>query len=610
MNVQHDFRDKIISHQTAQEKIYDAVIVGSGIAGSLIALELACKKKNVLILEAGPADSLDGKGYNNLVNTFYTAVSKDNNSPYKVNINAPMPRSSDARRLGVGQVNADSYLVQNGPFESDSTYARVIGGTTNHWEGKTPRMLPEDFKMKKNFKKGLDWPFEYKDILPYYNKAEYKIGVSGDVANQTEIGVVFDDNYVYPMQEIPPSYLDKIVGDKLNGTKVAIGEERFKLKVSTFPQARNGIPNGNYKPVGAVNTHQDNSGERCQGNTNCVPICPVQAKYDARKTLVQALLTGYVDLLTKTVASKVCTCPDNQRVKKIEYKTYDDIQGNEFSSGSVTGKVFVLAANAIENARLMLASNLPAYNDYMGRHLMDHPYVLAWGLLPENAGVMRGTSCTSGISTLRRGNFRNNQAAFAIDIHNDGWGWATGSPYSDLLDLVNNKNKFGAALKTNLIKQVSRQLLLANMVEMLPEYSNRVTVNPNYKDRLGNLRPILSWSIPDYSLEGVAYARQLSKQIFQRLGAEDCTAYNPLNYGYTSFNGEGYEIRGGNHLSGTHLMGDNKLTSVVNPKQRSWMHDNLYLVGAGSMPSIGTSNTTLTMAAITLMTAEDILKVI
>lgn len=507
-------------------------------------------------------------------------------------------------------MNSDSYLVQNGPFESDTTYARVIGGTTNHWEAKTPRMLPEDFKMKTNFGKGIDWPFEYKDILPYYGKAEYELGVSGDVASQEAIGVVFEENYIYPMQEIPPSYLDKIVGGKLNGAPTAIRGEKFKLNVSTFPQARNGVPNKGYKPIGAVNTHQDNSGERCQGNTNCVPICPVQAKYDARKTLVKALLTGHVDLLTQAVASKVCTDPLTQRVTKIEYKTYDSIQGSAFGSGSVSGKVFILAANAIENARLMLASNLPADNDYMGRHLMDHPYLLAWGLLTENAGVMRGTSCTSGISTLRRGKFRNNQAAFAIDIHNDGWGWATGSPYSDLLDLVNNKNKFGTALKSGLINQVSRQLLLANMVEMLPEFGNRVTVNPNYKDRLGNFRPILSWSIPEYSLEGIAYARQLSKQIFQRLGAEDFTTYDPLNYGYTSFNGNGYEIRGGNHLSGTHLMGECRLTSVVNSKQRSWMHDNLYLVGPGSMPSIGTSNTTLTMAAVTFMTAEDILKVI
>jgi len=45
---------------------------------------------------------------------------------------------------------------------------------------------------------------------------------------------------------------------------------------------------------------------------------------------------------------------------------------------------------------------------------------------------------------------------------------------------------------------------------------------------------------------------------------------------------------------------------VVDDHQRSWDHQNLYLVGAGSMPSIGTSNTTLTLAALSFRTADHI----
>ena len=61
------------------------------------------------------------------------------------------------------------------------------------------------------------------------------------------------------------------------------------------PQARNGVPNPRTTaaqgtgPDRAVSQHQADLGERCQGNTNCVPICPVQAKYDARRTLFAAL---------------------------------------------------------------------------------------------------------------------------------------------------------------------------------------------------------------------------------------------------------------------------------------------------------------------------------
>jgi choline dehydrogenase-like flavoprotein len=67
-------------------------------------------------------------------------------------------------------------------------------------------------------------------------------------------------------------------------------------------------------------------------------------------------------------------------------------------------------------------------------------------------------------------------------------------------------------------------------------------------------------------------------------------------------------IRGGNHLAGTHIMGTSPNNSVVNSEQRSWDHENLYLVGGGSLPSIGTSNVTLTIAALGFRSAKHIIE--
>lgn len=610
-----DFKSEV-DHGTVSKTVYDAVIVGSGISGSIIAKQLSKEGYHVLIVEAGPGNDLSVAGFENYLANFYSAVSKDNNAPFLRNPNAPMARSTDIKRLQPGKPNTDSYLVQNGPFITDSSYSRVVGGTTMHWEAKTPRMLPNDFKMKTLYGQGLDWPISVEDLMPYYRKAEYEIGVSGDVKGQSRLGVKFAEGYVFPMKEIPPSYLDHSVAKDLNGTPVELDGEKYHLSVETFPQGRNGIPNEEYRsfnegkdfePVGAVTHHQANIGERCQGNTNCTPLCPVQAKYDARRSLSQALRTGRVDLLPQTVASKVHVNPETGRVTHIDYQTYIDKKSPEHVSGTVRGHVFILAANAIENARLMLASGLNNSSDLMGRNLMDHPYLLTWGLMPKVAGTMRGTICTSGISNLRDGSFRRKQAAFAIDIHNDGWGWATGSPNTNLIDIVDNLNKYGADLRSELVSQISRQLLLANMVELPAMPGNRVTVDPAYTDQLGNMRPVVSFSLPDYSLNGISYARALSRRIFQRVGAEDHTAYDPLDPGYVSRDGEGFAIRGGNHLAGTHVMGSDKNNSVVDRYQRSWDHQNLFLVGPGSMPSIGTSNTTLTVAALCFMSAEMIL---
>jgi choline dehydrogenase-like flavoprotein len=55
-------------------------------------------------------------------------------------------------------------------------------------------------------------------------------------------------------------------------------------------------------------------------------------------------------------------------------------------------------------------------------------------------------------------------------------------------------------------------------------------------------------------------------------------------------------------------MGTTKYNSVVDSYLRSWDHENLYLLGAGSMPSIGSSNTTLPLAALVFRASEQMLQ--
>ena len=463
------------------------------------------------------------------------------------------------------------YLVQQGPLANDSTYTRVFGGTTMHWEGKVLRMLPEEFEMQTRFRRAHDWPIKYEELEPYYQMAEREMGVSGDVADEP-FPEIFPAGYVFPMLKMPLSYLDKRVGRRIDGTTVELDGKSYELKVRTFPQARNGIPNPaydggkGYVPVGAVSTSQVEEGGRCQGNDNCVPICPVQAKYNAGKTLAKALQTGRVELLGQSVASRICIA-DNGCVSHIEVKTYQDRKSPVYTTHNVQGRIFVLAANPIENPRLMLASGLKSTSELVGCNLMDHAYLLCWALMPEDCGTMRGTNVTGGITALRGGSFRDRQAAFSVNIHNDGWGWAVGSPYWDLEKLVEDGNKFGRALRRDLADRITRQLLLAFMIEMVPDETNRVSVNSKYTDDLGNMRPVISYHIPEYTMRGAAYARHFARLMFQRLGAADHTEYKTTDYGYVTFEGEGYAMRGGNHLAGTHVMGTDKNNSVVNHEQ-------------------------------------------
>ena len=604
---------------------YDIVIVGAGIAGALIAKEMVRAGKTVLLLEAGRNTSITPQGYQSFVEQYHKADAKTPNSPYPDNANAPSPSVLSIEKIG-NVPSTSGYFVQKGPLPFSSNYTRQLGGTTLHWLGTCLRMTPRDFALKTHYGRGVDWPISYADLQSYYRKAEWAIGVSANVDEQRYHGITFKEDYAYPMQRIPPSYVDRELARAVDNSTVAVDGEHYAIKVVSTPQARNGMPNPlpvgwreyysaadgqtTYRPVGAPGA--GNMGERCEGNSSCIPICPVQAKYSALKTLQE--VRKDIEIVTQGVASSINVAEDGKKVTGITYRVYEDTTGAEFSEQTASAEIYVVAAHAVETAKLCLNSRIGTANEtvanssgQMGRNLMDHPYMLTWGLAGQALGSFRGPGSTSGIPSLRDGEFRRQRAAFRIEIGNWGWNFAADAPYSTVDDLL-RKNLFGIDLRRALHDHGQRQFRLGFLLEQLPTPSNRVTVDADYLDPLGIPRPVIHYDIDDYTRAGMQAAKSVSDQIFDRMGIQDCTSYKETDPGHLIFEDAGYTFHGSGHLVGTHRMGDDSKTSVVNEYQQTWDHDNLYLVGCGSMPTISTSNPTLTLAALSCKTAEYILR--
>jgi choline dehydrogenase-like flavoprotein len=484
-------------------------------------------------------------------------------------------------------------------------------------------MLPKDFNMYSTYKHGVDWPIDYKHLKKYYEQAELEIGVSGDVEDLRYPGTnrhYFGD-YRFPMHKIPQTYLDKLLSRKLKGMKYDDEGDKVDIDVVSIPQGRNSIPNKDYidprtkkpyQPKGAVgNSHE---GLRCEGNSNCIPICPVQAKYNAIKTLNEGLdpkRNHPIEIQFQSVVSSLEIDSDHGKIKSIYYKRYEkEGDPSSITYHKIEAKRYVLAGSAIENAKILLASDAAKTSGQVGRNLMDHPYMLTWALMPEKeyVGPFRGPFSSSGIPSFRDGKFRNRHSAFRTDIGNWGWNFPTGAPYTDVQSMVQNGNLFGKSLRKALYDQVQRQFRFGFLIEQIPCETNRITIDPAYTDAMGNYRPVIFYNLTDYEMSGFATAKNLSDQIFQRLGAAQFTTYSPNDAGYCEFEGEGYTYHGSGHIVGTHRMGKNKHDSVVNSDQKCWDHQNLYVVGCGSMPTIGTSNPTLTMTALVLKTAEALIK--
>jgi glucose dehydrogenase len=628
---------------------WDVVIVGSGFAGALIANELGKAHKKVLVLEAGAGVPPNINAY---MRRFYSAAAKVPESPYtpeifgpnglsdpnKVNAGRPTVLSTGAKGgFGDWTDPNQSYLIQKGPFPFGSTYDRVAGGTS-HWLGTSLRFVPNDFKMKKLYGAAtpqfVDWPIEYKDLISWYGKAEEEIGVSGDVKDQKYLGIEFPSDYAYKMRQIPNSTTDQAVSKAVD----AMTEEELKflqrdssvdkIRVRGLPAARNSEPYRNRRA--------------CAGNTNCIPICPIQAKYDPTIALNDAMATGFVKMRERTVASEIIV-GENGRISQINFIRYkDDITleaGPKPERGFVKAKIYVIAANAIETPRLLLMSKnggrtnngVANSSDMVGRNLMDHPYYVAWGLAPEPLYPYRGPLITSGIGDLCDGPFRSERGAFRMDIGNEGWNFVIASvaggtdPNITTLDFVNGTNRsklnpgpvsqalFGTELVKRLNEKFTRQFRCGFLIEQTPDRDNRVTLS-EIRDGLGLQRPQISYDLSEYTRKGFVAAYRFKNLLFRKMGIpeeNDFTTVGPDDPTRFEEEIDGKKVvlnyTGAGHIMGTYRMGNDRANSVVDKFQCSHDHKNLYLVGSGTFPTGATANPTLTIAALSLRTADHII---
>lgn len=523
---------------------YDFVIVGSGVAGALLAKELAHAGFSVCILEAGGSVE---RG--EAVTRYRESMVRDLAAPYPRWPWAPIPDPG----------NPEAYFGNNSSSGYRPSYLKQVGGTTWHWTGMTPRFLPADFELNRRYGVGVDWPFGYAELEPYYLKAEHALGVSGDSADDHGSPRSGD----YPMPPIPMPYSDRLVAEAL---------AKHGIPVKPFPAARNSQP------------YHDRP--QCCGNNTCTPICPIGAQYSANTDIDNAIRLGARLMRQATVYRFELN--DEKHIVAAHYKLPDG------SSQRIEAKRFVVACNSIETPRLLLMAACEQAPDgianssgQVGRNLMDH--LIFFNTFRMNVPLYggRGPQSVSGVMTGRDGEFRRMHSAVKLFLSNDL------NIQEKALQAIDDKQHWSNVV--NAMRQAAiHQGCIGGELEPLPSEQNRVTLDKERLDPLGLPLPQVSYRVGNYVNDGLGVWKKLVGDLLGKIGAES-VAFSVAHSSH--------------HPSGTARMGNNRMNSVVDRNCRSHDHPNLYVVGGSVFPTMGTANPTLTIAALSLRLAEHLTKI-
>lgn len=521
----------------------DVVVIGAGICGALLARKLALAGHSVLMLESGPR-----VGRGELVERYrHSAFKSDFMAPYPFSEKAPHPTFTP---------EPNHYIEQAGPHPFAAQYIRMLGGTSWHWAAQMWRNLPNDFRTKSRYGVGKDWPIGYDELEPYYHEAEAIAGVGGSPDNGSPRSKPF------PMETVPASYFQQRLTERL--------APQFKV----------------LDDCTARNSRSFDGRPACCGNNNCMPVCPIDAQYHGGIAAASAEQAG-VKIVTEAVVYRL-EHDDAGAIVAAEYYDWNK------TSHRVTGKTFVVAANAIESAKLLLMSTSARFpnglanrSDQVGRNLCDHPAIGVTFDMDEPVWPGRGPVSPCSIGQFRDGDFRAGHAAFRIDISN-------ASQVASVTKELIGQGYHGVKLEGAIRDRASRRVSIKNALEQLPDPNNRVTLSGK-KDALGLPTPKIFWNIDDYVIKGTEATRQRYDEIAAQLGATNVKHSKAGVFGNRQ------------HITGTLSMGTDAAASVTDAFGRAHDHPNLYMAGTGVMPTVGTCNVTLTAVALALRSADKIM---
>ncbi|HEY1221431.1 MAG: GMC family oxidoreductase [Bryobacteraceae bacterium] len=536
----------------------DAVVIGAGAGGGVIAKELACAGMRVALLERGRWVTASDDRKDDLRNQ-RTSV-----------LGAPFgPDDERNPRVAVDRRGRELVVLPSDGAYSNN--AACVGSGTVSYGAMAWRYMAQDFRMKSIY--GCppgstldDWPIAYDDLEPFYEKAEWEMGVSGDVAPDP---FKAPRRRGLPMPPLPPNREYEI----LKPAALRKGWHPFDI-----PMLRNSVPYNGRGPC-----------MRCRW---CVGFaCEVDAKNGTQNTVIPtALATGLCQLRTDAMAREI-VLDARGHASAVTYFDADNRLQTQ------PARLVVVSAGAIETARLLLNSKsrlhpngLGNRYDWVGRNLQGHAYPRAVGLFDHDTYDDVGPGASIAICDFNHGNpglrggamLANEFIRLPIQF--------TGMTPPDT-------PRWGRANKDYMRQFYRRSIAVMGPVQEMPLFEARAELDPRVKD---------FWGIPVARLSGGRHPH--SVEVARAVVVKAAEWLQEAGAIRTWTNVPGLDLSGGQHQAGTCRMGNDPRTSVVDRNCRIHEADNIYLADASVHVTNGGFNPALTILANAYRVAAAIVK--
>lgn len=544
----------------------DVVIVGSGAGGAAAAWALTAAGVQVLVLEAGPRfDPFRDYGLDRADwerNRF--PAPPGSRGRYTYTGLQPL----DAGFEGLRSWNHISGRLNRTDHRRSGGYSHVrgVGGSTLHFTGEAHRLHPQAFHLASRYGAGADWPIDYRQLEPYYLRAERLIGVAGPAAANP----VRWRSAPFPMPAHAPGYTSR----KVMAATESLGMHWEANALAVLSQSMDGRPNCNY----------------C---ANCARGCPRTDKGSADVTFMRkAEASGRCRTLTGCTAVRLLTGADD-RIDGIEYR---DGAGN---GHRIATRVLVLAGGAVETPRLLLLSadqrspdGVSNESGQVGRNFLETLFWNSAGLHDEPLDSYRGLP--SDIICW------DHNAPDGIAGAVGGCRFSMGTAEADLLGPIAYAKRvvpgWGHAHKRAMRERFGRAVAVAGVAESLPHPGTFVDLDPSEVDAFGQPVARIHSYLDEGALRRLRFMAERCRQMLGALGiAEPFEEYGSSDFFLST------------HVFGTCRMGRDPEVSVVNDTGRSHRWRNLYVSDASVFPSSGGGESpSLTIEALAIRTAEAI----